>query len=681
MLAFAVALVLLITYVVHFGRADFSSDDAVLSLQAESMWQQGTLFPKGWVGNNGDLMFPSGVLLIAPLLSWFANSYELHAVVGLIAVVLMLGSFSGFLLAARIPIVAVLLATAVVASGLSRVSAIMVFLQTTYVWWPAAFFLGATVIYGLRKSESRWTRASILQIGALALIVFMIALSNPGRALLMLVLPLYVFDRVLLHRSRIEKGEKAVGLLDTLGIADGVIVVGLASAFALATIVYWWLFETGTVQTLHNSSALRWEGIPGLVSHFRIFLFGWFDYLGGVREMNAPSGGVEDILQPIRLVFAGWISWVGIAETIRLFRAVDPLRNALVAAMLSAFMPILFMYLVFAPLAIDFSTTRYFTVPIFILLALAAFRASDSLRSGGLLSQALVVNFSMVLVLVCLVRYVPAASNSDLSLFQLRDSNSMRQTKLLTSENLRWGYATWWNAGVVTILSREAVRINPIMLTESGIEPYPNLNQQEYFQPRKHDGESFLLLSAGEASAERISALNRQLGRESRIITVDGNTILVYARNISSSFYCNNVYPSDAPLVRGEAGGHLASISPVIQSESGVPRQILVQVENTGARSLSGIGSHPISIGIRLLDKNYSVVDADWVHAALRCAVAPGEQREFRIEVPALSAGNWVLQANLVQEGVAWFEDLGVEPLHLRISVPSELQISRDGFE
>ena len=70
-IGFVVAVLLLVLYVVHFGRSDFSSDDTALSLQAESMWEQGSLFPAGWVGNNGDLMLPSGVLLIAPLLAWF----------------------------------------------------------------------------------------------------------------------------------------------------------------------------------------------------------------------------------------------------------------------------------------------------------------------------------------------------------------------------------------------------------------------------------------------------------------------------------------------------------------------------------------------------------------------------------------------------------------------------------
>ncbi len=57
-----------VLYAIHFYKPHFQSDDAVLNMLAESMWSQRTLFPMGWVTNNGDLMVPSGAQLVAPLL-------------------------------------------------------------------------------------------------------------------------------------------------------------------------------------------------------------------------------------------------------------------------------------------------------------------------------------------------------------------------------------------------------------------------------------------------------------------------------------------------------------------------------------------------------------------------------------------------------------------------------------
>lgn len=663
-LGFFVAAALLLLYVLHFGRSDFSSDDAVLSLLAESMWEQGTLFPVGWIGNNGDLMVPSGALLLAPLLTWFPNSYELHAVASVFAIVLMLGTFSSFLLKGKVPLPVVLIAATVLASGPSRLSAMMLYLQTTYVWWPSAFFLCATLIWRARDEVSMGAARSIYLIPAVACIVFLATFANPGRALLMVVFPLYVFDRVLALRLHSSRTIGIAGLLSRLGARDSIVLFGLGAGFIIAALAYYGLFQVGTVHTVNNASSLRWDGLAGVAKHWKLFHEGWFGYLGSMREMNGADGALESILRPLRFAFAIWLTWVGVAEVVRLFRVRDPLRGALAAAFLAAFVPTLVLYVSFAPLAIDIGTVRYFTVPIVMLLAMAAFRVSGTPRKFHWMGYPISVVFSIFMILVCAVRFVPATSQPGMGFLDLRDSFAFRLTSVLESENLVWGYATWWNAGVTTILSSGKVRTIPVDFRGSNIVRFPCMIQQHDYMPQPYDGETFLLLRPGEATSELVSAMQAKLGEPSRVVRSDDAFIYVYPENISSKF-CRNGPELNASLDSGGRLGRIERVERIARREDIGFETISVLVSNEGTETLVGSGRNPVSIGIDLLDDKGALVAPDWLHYPLPCAVDPDERRVFVIELPEIPVESRQGKIGLLQEGIARFEQWGIEPMSL----------------
>ncbi len=679
-IGFLACVSLLIMYVTHFGRSDFSSDDAVLSLLAESIWEQGTLFPTGWIGNNGDLIMPSGVLLLAPLLSWFPNSYELHAVAGVFSVALMLGTFIVFLIRGRVPLPIVLIAATVLASGFSRISAIMVYLQTTYVWWPSAFLLGAALIWRERESRSQGGAISKYRVAVLAIIVFMVAFSNPARALIMVVFPLYVFDRILVLRLNRSLQKSHSGLIAGLGFHDLLAIVGLGAGFLLAAVGYYGLFRVGMVQTAHNSSALHWEGWSGVAAHCRIFFYGWFSYLGGDRELNAPTGMLESVLRPLRLGFAIWLTWVGIAEVTRMFRHVEPFRNALAGAFVAAMIPILFLYLMFAPLAIDLSTTRYFTVPIIILLAMAAVRVAGASRRLYWLGNPLSIVFVVFMVLVCAVRFVPGFSQKNLQILEIRDSFVTRTSRLLEHEKLSWGYATYWNAGAITILSGEKVRVNPIIFSGKEMLVFPFMTQQSHYLPSDYSGETFFLLDTWEATAERKAAMSALLGEPSRIIQKDDAVVYVYPTNISSHI-CSMGRTMDVALSPSANHGRVIRVAHSAHTNGAVGQRVSVVVSNDGSEVLGGTGRYPISIGIRLMHGDGSLIAPDWAHFPLPCAVPPGEEREFVFELPELPTDSQFAKVGLVQEGIAWFDQWGIEPATILLEKPREGRLSSNGFE
>ena len=657
----------LVYYVTVSGKPDLSSDDAVLSLLAEAMWKQGTLFPTGWIYNNGDLMTPSGALLVAPLLTWFPNSYELHAVAGVFAIALLSTSIYCLLRSIRLPSAIIWLTLAVMATGLSRLSAIMLYLQTTYVWWPAGFFLGAAILWRDHKRLTRTMKDQVCLV-SLALIVFAISFSNPGRAMLMLVLPLYGFERVLAWNVR--SARHGIGyFLETMGLTSSRVWICIAVPFAIALILYYALFQLGILQTRHFASNLRWDGVPSVLAHARIFFEGWFEYLGGGREWNAYNSPLEAVFQPLRLAFAIWLTWVAIAEvaSVRSHDQID--RKALVAALVASFVPIGFLYLAFSPLAQSFSTTRYFTVPILILVALAAIRVARSSAWRRRILGLVFIPFCLVLVSTSVVRFVPKVFGSAIPRFALNETSQMELARVLVKEGLEWGYATYWNAGVTTIFSEGKTRVNPIELTGRGIEPFPMVIHKEWYSPSTWVGETFLALASGEASPQNLRTIDGLFGKPSRTLSTQAFRIFVYPGNISSGFVCEHGFQSESEAVENPPSAYVASatLNPVSAADAPI-REAKVEVMNELDEFLGTEGPRPISIGMRLLDRNGMVLNHDWVHYPIPCGIRARSARTFLVPLPEIPASAGSAEINLVKEGVAWFDAYGIDSVSLDLA-------------
>lgn len=649
-------------FVAHFYRAYFSSDDAVLSMLAQSMYDQGRLFPEGWITNNGDLMMPSGALLLAPLLAWFPNGFNLHAFVSLVTIALMLIPFACFLRAARVPLPVLLLATAIVASGFSWISAVLIYAQTTYMWWPAGFMVGATLIWKLRTQGDHYSggRFDLLAIALFALI-FVLCLANPGRVAVMMVLPLLAFDRAVALRLEgtavSETGYRK--WIRLLGLRDRLTLVCIGASFLLALIVYRLLLHFGITQTEHFASRLTLASWRSIADHLRIFGNGWFAYLGAIDERLLPKYPGAIVLRAFRLLFSVWLTWVAVAEVARIRRADDVLRRALAIAFVAAFVPIFVIYILFDPLAINYVTTRYFTVPMVILAALGAIRIGSISGTASKFLPVGIIVASIVLVGVAVQRFIPVASWSGGNFFAVGPFFNTNLANVLRREGLKWGYATWWNAEGATVMGDSQASIHPITLDEGLLAPYPVMVQSHWYDSAAWKGDSFLALDRREASAQQIADVIERIGPPVRTIDSPEHLILVYDHNISVDFTCAARTPMSERLDGTRPTGQIVSAAQVFTADGAPRNAATIVVQNSSDRSFDGAGAFPISIGIHLLDESGTIVSNDWLHSPLPCSIAPGEQRSVKIILPPTPPGNLHAKVDLVQEGVAWFEQWG----------------------
>ena len=130
---------------------------------------------------------------------------------------------------------------------------------------------------------------------------------------------------------------------------------------------------------------------------------------------------------------------------------------------------------------------------------------------------------------------VPDEWKQDINLF---DPEVNRQFyEFLLANDLTYGYATFWNAYPITVLSNEEVFVVAHDAGKPTVPFYFNANvtddyryyavSEDYYDPELHTGRCFVLVLTGETIPEQYYQLAEQT------LTYEGFTILIYGKNIN----------------------------------------------------------------------------------------------------------------------------------------------------
>jgi hypothetical protein len=105
----------------------------------------------------------------------------------------------------------------------------------------------------------------------------------------------------------------------------------------------------------------------------------------------------------------------------------------------------------------------------------------------------------------------------------------------LLANSLHYGYASYWNAGVLSVLSSEKVLVWPIVLDRGLPMPQRFLSSNRWYRPGAWQGETFLLLTEQEARAIKWDLLGRYHAKPVRELQFEEFTIFVFAKNLSKN--------------------------------------------------------------------------------------------------------------------------------------------------
>ncbi|MDH4064262.1 MAG: class I SAM-dependent methyltransferase [Acidobacteriota bacterium] len=103
---------------------------------------------------------------------------------------------------------------------------------------------------------------------------------------------------------------------------------------------------------------------------------------------------------------------------------------------------------------------------------------------------------------------------------------------------------------------------------------------------------------------------------------------------------------------------------------AGATTPFRVEVINTSGVTWRQAAAHPINVGNHWLDRDGVVLRYDDARTALPTPIAPGAMAEIEILVTApIAPGDYRLQFDVVQEGVAWFATCGSMPGEVAVRV------------
>lgn len=126
--------------------------------------------------------------------------------------------------------------------------------------------------------------------------------------------------------------------------------------------------------------------------------------------------------------------------------------------------------------------------------------------------------------------HVPVNSNSS-EIVDARED----LCNFLKNHNLKYGYATYWNAGIYTVMSDFETMIYPV--TEEELEPYYWYVQKELYLPIQEKGDTFLMISRKQYK-EWSDSVGFQLkySNYKEKLEYSSYIILVYDYNIATEF-------------------------------------------------------------------------------------------------------------------------------------------------
>ncbi|MET0893407.1 MAG: hypothetical protein ABWY01_07555, partial [Pseudoxanthomonas sp.] len=378
----AVNCAMLAFYVTTTYRLLFHSDSAVKNLIAEEIVRTGKFFPPDWNYANGDLFVVFGHLFILPFIPFFENGFALHAVSGLVSSALIIASLWLLLTELEVSKFNRLLCVAVVTSGFSPFFAENLYGQVSYgALLYVVLFLVYFVLRYLRRSQAGTAGLAITDLVAISVIVCLVCLGNPQRALATYGLPMLaglafagISSRMAATSSPFLSRRPAL-----------ILFVVVLCAAALGAICHYLVLEHLTNNTYQAANA-RFLEYKDVVRNFVGTIQGLLFLLGGEPTTARPVVSLMGAYEALRLLIACAMLLTPVALLVALRRQRDP-RVLLIAAYAFASLVIALFFHVFTSVP-DMSdpkmVSRYFTIPVLTILVTVFVQVDRWMRDGRL---------------------------------------------------------------------------------------------------------------------------------------------------------------------------------------------------------------------------------------------------------------------------------------------------------
>lgn len=516
----------LMTWYLFYGyQSGFHSDSAAKVLLAREIIETGQYFPHDWNYANGDLFVLFGHTFIIPFLAFLPAGFFVHALSGLISAALILSGVWFLTSLFKIGKLKRVVIAAVMAAGISGFMAENLYGQVSYGY---VFYSTCYVIYFAWQFLSfNGPKKSLFGVG-LFLVLILAFWSNPLRAGLAYCLPLlYAIAYHITSYSfiNIYSSREVCASYQLVAIVFLSAVVGTALHFI-------------TLHSVNNVLAAghpRWLSYEEIIRNLTLTPKGFLAIFGGLPSAGGVLVSISGMYEAVRLILA-----------LALFALIPlSLRSALqqmhsgsqfVASFaLGAVLLVLFIQLTTTvpDMADPVQSSRYL-IPALLLLLIVTLARTYEFKKNPLLA---LFSFSLPIVLIVSAypTFVRSNSGSGMNWGMLgQHHNHLKNLKdFLLTNGLHYGYASYWNAGVISVISNEKVLVRQIGIDHGLPMPMRLLSSNRWYRSSAWQGETFLLLTAQEASLINWGLLEDYHAKPVRELKFEGFKVFVFAQNLA----------------------------------------------------------------------------------------------------------------------------------------------------
>lgn len=532
---------LLLFFIVFDYQLIFHSDAAAKNLLAQEIVETGQYFPRDWNYINGDLWVFFNHSFIVPLLAFMPNGFAAHAASDIVSAALLLwGSWhvTGMLGQSR---TARLASMILLTSGMSEIMAEHMYGQAAY---GAAYYLACFLMYSYwsltrARGRARWGWA--LATAALAALVFW---ANPQRAGVFYGAPLLLAAGTLLALE-LRGGAAAVSCGGVPGAyaiptrrsalkGHALCIALLLAGFAAGALLHGYTLHH--VINHRGLTVMNWLPYDAMVRNAQAIVGGLLGILGGVPRPATEVASLEGAYQLLRV--AGALALMVLAP-LALRRALHSEHRgrifvAVFALAMLGLNLLIMLTTTLADMASPEGSVRYLVPGVLLLLMITSGELLDrpvgrpATRAAGLLTLAIIGTSAAPSFLSPYYQHFllpPAArlpsANNDLLAF-LRDNG------------LQYGYASFWNAGKLTVMSNHGIRVRQVVIENGLPMPMRKLSSNRWYQLAAWNGPTFLMLTPNELAQLDKARLAAEMGQPERTLRHGDLTVLVYPRNLAA---------------------------------------------------------------------------------------------------------------------------------------------------
>jgi len=544
---------LLYITIFHLSVLHFHSDYATSNLLAREQIIDKSLLPRDWYYANNEIMLFFINLPIIVMNFFMEDQLLMRSISLLLFASLTLLSIVFFTKKVYKNDMW-LISVPIIFCGISAGYSEFVFEQGAYMPMMTILFIAVALFIGNIGEKFKLLN---LKNTFLFGITVIIQIASSLRFIQLLIIPLICSVFLVYYFENLSNSDHEV----LNYIKYPVIQIGIILGISILGVMLFFIIKKGVNVVSGSMGGISFVGWGNeLIEHFG-YIFQGFLYLIGC-EPNVKLFSILGVVNGLKIIYAIFIFAILPIMAIKNYPNESIQVKVFTVFVILHVLLNIFLLLSLNGLWVNIDSSRYFISSSTLLIILSSHFMYGYLKRKNFFIKGLIILFLLCFILASGLQVIDRARD-----YEERKADKTAVVNYLKDNNLTHGYASYWNAGVNTVLSNFDIEINAVSGFEDSITPFYWLTSGRWYREDYYSGESFILLDNVENEEFLLNInLHSKLGQPAQVLEFDGYHIYVYDFNIAEKtwnkafynmYYINTDYLPDSNKYRINTNGRL----------------------------------------------------------------------------------------------------------------------------